>query len=70
MVTLQLRQLAIPPGQWLVIHGLDWAELEAILTELGEKRRSRIAYRDGVLEIRMPLPEGDIIKLWPVSQAA
>jgi Uma2 family endonuclease len=70
MVTLQLRQLDVPAGQRLLIHHLDWPELEAILTELGEKRASRIAYSDGVLEIRMPLPKhereksilGDIVK--------
>ncbi|MBF1999090.1 MAG: Uma2 family endonuclease [Synechococcales cyanobacterium M58_A2018_015] len=71
MVTLQLRQLTVPPGQRLLIHDLDWPEFEAILDELGEKRASRIAYSDGTLEIRMPLPKhereksiiGDIIKI-------
>jgi Uma2 family endonuclease len=71
MVTLQLRQLNIPPGQRLLIHTRDWSEFEAILTELGEKRSSRIAYSNGILEIRMPLPKheraksmiGDMIKI-------
>lgn len=71
MVTLQLRQLTVPPGQRLLIHDLDWSEFEAILDELGEKRASRIAYSDGILEIRMPLPKherqksilGDIVKI-------
>ncbi|MDB9496959.1 Uma2 family endonuclease [Spirulina major CS-329] len=71
MVTLQLCQLDIPPGQRLLIHTRDWAEFEAILTELGEKRSSRIAYSNGRLEIRMPLPKheraksmiGDMIKI-------
>jgi Uma2 family endonuclease len=71
MVTLQLRQLTVPHGQRLLIHDLDWSEFEAILDELGEKRASRIAYSDGILEIRMPLPKherqksilGDIVKI-------
>lgn len=71
MVTLQLRQLTVRPGQRLLIHDLDWSEFEAILDELGEKRASRIAYSDGFLEIRMPLPKherqksilGDIVKI-------
>jgi len=71
MVTLQLRQLDVPLGQRLLIHDLDWSEFEAILTELGEKRSCRIAYSDGTLEIRMPLPKherqksilGDIVKI-------
>ncbi len=62
MVTLQLRQLDVPPGQRLLIHDLDWSEFEAILTELGEKRAARIAYSDGILEIRMPLPEHEVDK--------
>lgn len=71
MVTLQLRQLDVPPGQRLLIHDLGWADFEAVLTELGEKRASRIAYSHGVLEIRMPLLKheraksiiGDIVKI-------
>jgi Uma2 family endonuclease len=71
MVTLQLCQLDVPPGQRLLIHGLSWSDLEAVLDELGEKRASRIAYSDGVLEIRMPLPKhereksiiGDMVKI-------
>ncbi len=71
MVTLQLRQLTVPPGQRLLIHDLDWSEFEAILDELGENRASRIAYSDGILEIRMPSPKhereksiiGDVVKI-------
>jgi hypothetical protein len=51
MVTLQLRQLDVPPGQRLVVRDLPWAELELILTEMGEHRATRIAYNDEVLEI-------------------
>jgi len=51
MVTLQLRQLDVPPGQRLLLHDVSWAEFEAILAELGEQRGSRIAYDNGLLEI-------------------
>jgi Uma2 family endonuclease len=71
MVTLQFRQLDIPPGQRLLIHGLQWSEFEAIMAELGEKRASRLTYWDKILEIRMPLPKhereksllGDLVKI-------
>jgi Uma2 family endonuclease len=71
MVTLQLRQLMVYPGQRVQFQDVNWPEFEAILDELGEKRTSRIAYSDGVLEIRMPLPEhevdneliGDMVKI-------
>jgi len=55
MVTLQLRQLSVPPSHRLLIQNLTWPEFEAILDELGEKRASRIAYSDGTLEIRKDL---------------
>ncbi len=70
-LTLQLRQLTVPPGQRLLIHNLEWAEFESLLEELGEHRASRIAYNHGTLEIRMPTPEqevdkellGDVVKI-------
>jgi Uma2 family endonuclease len=71
MVTLQLRQLVVYPGQRIQLQEVNWNEFEAILDELGDKRASRIAYSDGVLEIRMPLPKhekakvliGDMVKI-------
>lgn len=70
-VTLQFRQLDVPPGQRLLIHNVDWSEFEQILNELGEQRSSRIAYSQKNLEIRMPLPKhereksiiGDLVKI-------
>ena len=70
-VTLELRQLDISPGQRLIVHDVDWSEFEAILDELGDRRAARIAYSQGTLEIRMPLPKhereksllGDIVKI-------
>ncbi len=71
MVMLQLQQLVVHPGQRIQLQAVDWNEFEAILDELGNKRACRIAYSDGVLEIRMPLPEhekakvliGDMVKI-------
>lgn len=62
MVTLQLRQLSVPPGQRLLIHDLSWGEFESILTELSDHRGSRLVYSKGLLEIRMPLPEHEVTK--------
>ncbi len=70
MVTIQLRQIDVPPGQKLLLHDVSWAEFEAILEELGEHRSTRIAYNNGLLEIMAPLPEheadkeiiGDLLK--------
>jgi Uma2 family endonuclease len=63
MVTLQLKQLSIPPGQRILLHNISWPEFEAILTELGDHRATRLAYSNGTLEIRMPLPEHERVKV-------
>jgi Uma2 family endonuclease len=62
MVTLQLRQIDVPPGKSLLLHDVSWAEFEAILEELGQHRSTRIAYQDGLLEIMAPLPEHEYFK--------
>ncbi|MBE9143152.1 Uma2 family endonuclease [Planktothrix mougeotii] len=61
-VTLELRQIEIQPGQHLILRQVSWKEFEAILEEMGEHRASRVAYCQGVLKIRMPLPEHEIKK--------
>ncbi|HEY9651511.1 MAG TPA: Uma2 family endonuclease [Coleofasciculaceae cyanobacterium] len=71
MVTLQLRQISVPPGHRVLFHEVSWSEFEAILAELGEHRATRVAYLNRTLEIRMPLPEhekpkiiiGDLLKI-------
>jgi Uma2 family endonuclease len=62
MATLQFRQLVVYPGQRIQLQEVNWTEFEAILDELVDKRACRISYSDGVLEIRMPLPEHEIDK--------
>lgn len=68
---LELRQLRIKPGQQLLLEEVSWQQLENILTELGERRNSRLSYSNGRLEIMVPLPEhekakeiiGDMVKI-------
>ncbi|WP_373529223.1 hypothetical protein [Nostoc sp.] len=60
VVTLQLRQIDVQPGQYLTSREITWAEFEAILNEIGEHRAARVGYFQEVLEIRMPLPEHEI----------
>jgi Uma2 family endonuclease len=64
MVTsISLNRIGISTGQRIYLHDVSWAEFEQILLELGEKRATRIAYYAGDLEIRMPLPEHERIKV-------
>ena len=67
---LELNRLEVPPGQRLRLHDVTWDEFEEILQSLGDRRASRLAYTNGILEIAMPSPEhedakeiiGDLIK--------
>ena len=54
---LALKQITVHPGQQLLLKELDWQKFEEILSELGEKRASRLSYSNGILEIMVPLPE-------------
>lgn len=71
MVTLQLKQIRVPPGDRVILEDISWQEFETILIELGEHRSSRVAYTQGSLEIMVPLPEhekakviiGDLVKI-------
>jgi Uma2 family endonuclease len=60
---LRISQIETLAGQSTVLHEIDWQQFESILQDLGDKRRSRIAYLNGVLEIVMPLPEREKIKV-------
>jgi Uma2 family endonuclease len=60
---LRISQIETLAGQSTVLHDIDWAQFEAILEDLGEKRITRIAYFKGVLEIEMPLPKHEKAKV-------
>ncbi len=62
-ITVALDHIEILPGQRLCLHHIDWDKFEQILEGLGERRASRIAYYQYTLEIRMPLPEHERIKV-------
>ena len=49
-----ISQIELAPGSAIRIAGVTWEGYVALLKELGDSRRTRIAYDDGVLEIRMP----------------
>lgn len=53
-IATPIRQIELTPGSAIRISGLTWVGYEALLQELGEDRSTRVAYAEGVLEIRMP----------------
>ncbi|MEB3337718.1 MAG: Uma2 family endonuclease [Leptolyngbyaceae bacterium] len=63
MVTLQLNQIRVLPGQRLLLENVSWREFQAILQELGEHRATRLSYSRGILEIVAPLPEHEKAKV-------
>ena len=62
-VKIAIAQIQLQEGQTIVLAHISWSEFESILEDLGERRRSRIAYYQGVLEIHMPLPEHERYKV-------
>jgi Uma2 family endonuclease len=65
---LELKRWVIPPGHQALLKDVSWSELEAILSDLGEQRSSRIAYSNGLLEIMTPLAEHEDIEPLPSNQ--
>jgi Uma2 family endonuclease len=55
-VKIAIAQIHVAPGQRVRLENISWQEFEETLEDLGEHRHSHIAYYQGVLELRMPLP--------------
>jgi Uma2 family endonuclease len=61
-VQIPLQRIQVPPGQSVLLHEVSWDEFEEILVEMGDRRSTRVAYCDGLLEIMTPLPEHEYFK--------
>jgi Uma2 family endonuclease len=57
-----VSHIKLTPGSVVTIPNVSWLEFESILQELGEKRRTRIAYSNSTLEIMVPLLDREIPK--------
>ena len=55
MITIPISEIELAPGSTVSIHNLSWQDFEILLADLGEKRKTRIAYYRGTLEIMSPL---------------
>lgn len=53
----------LEPGQKVTLQPTSWQGFEEILAELGERRSTRIAYANNILEIMAPLPEHERVKV-------
>ncbi|MBW4489768.1 MAG: Uma2 family endonuclease [Trichocoleus desertorum ATA4-8-CV12] len=54
-VTIPIRAIELTPGSLISVQNVSWQDFETLLTELPEKRSTRIAYYQGTLEIMSPL---------------
>ncbi|KJH72837.1 Uma2 family endonuclease [Aliterella atlantica] len=54
-VTIPIQAIELTPGSHISINNISWQDFEEILTNLGEKRNTRVAYYHGTLEIVSPL---------------
>jgi len=55
-----IRKMQLAPGSLVTLLAVSWAEFEALLESLGDRRSARVAYSHGTLEIMVPLPEHEI----------
>ncbi|WP_017318043.1 Uma2 family endonuclease [Mastigocladopsis repens] len=54
-VTIPIQAIKLAPGSQIAIHNLSWEDFERLLEDLGEKRKTRVTYYRGTLEIMSPL---------------
>jgi Uma2 family endonuclease len=53
-VATPISQIELTPGSAICLNHLTWDDYLKLLEELGDNRASRVAYHNGVLEIRTP----------------
>ena len=56
------RQESVPAEARVVLKGVSWSTFKALMADIGDNRICRIAYDQGLLEIRMPLQEHEVPK--------
>ena len=54
-ITIAIPDIQLTPGSSITIANLSWEDFEALLNDLGEKRKTRLTYYQGCLEIMSPL---------------
>jgi Uma2 family endonuclease len=54
-VIIPVDAIQLTPGSSVSIPNLSWQDFETILTDLGERRNTRLTYYRGTLEIMSPL---------------
>lgn len=61
VIATPISQIKLAPSSAMTLAGLTWKTYEALLQELGSDRPTRLAYDQGILEIRMPGETHEIV---------
>lgn len=54
-ITIPIPEIELTPGSTITISNLSWDDFENLLDDLGDKRKIRLSYYQGSLEIMSPL---------------
>jgi Uma2 family endonuclease len=54
VIATPISHIELTPGSTIQISGVAWGDYLLVLEQLGDDRATRLAYDNGVLEIRMP----------------
>jgi Uma2 family endonuclease len=60
-ISAPIHQLQLSPGSSVKIVDLSWSRYQALLQDFGDHRAVRLTYSQGVLEIRMPSQQHELI---------
>lgn len=58
--TLAPIQEQVSSENRIILRNVSWSTYQALMTDVGEDRGWRIAYQEGVLELRMPLQQHEV----------
>jgi Uma2 family endonuclease len=50
-VSIPIQAIELAPGSQIVIRNLSWQDFEGLVQDLGEKRKTRVVYSQGTIEI-------------------
>jgi hypothetical protein len=50
-VSIPIQAIELAPGSQIVIRNLSWQDFEGLVQDLGEKRKTRVLYSQGTIEI-------------------
>ncbi len=50
-VSIPIQSIELAPGSQIVLRNLSWEDFEGLVQDIGEKRKTRVVYSQGTIEI-------------------